>query len=139
MSHTDRTIFYENLNLLNKEFEPQFNEKFTDFLKNGWYVLGKEVVSFENQFAEFCGSKYCIGLANGLDALELGLTVFDFPPNSEIIVPSNTYIATILAIINAGHIPVLIEPNIVTYNIDHRLIEEKISPKTKPVFSSASI
>lgn len=133
MSHTDRTIFYENLNLLNKEFESQFNEKFTDFLKNGWYVLGKEVVSFENKFAEFCGAKYCVGLANGLDALELGLKVFGFPPNSEILVPSNTYIATILAIINAGHIPVLIEPNTVTYNIDHRLIEEKISSKTKAI------
>jgi dTDP-4-amino-4,6-dideoxygalactose transaminase len=133
MSHTDRTIFYENLNILNKEFETQLNEKFADFLKNGWYVLGKEVASFENKFAEYCGANYCVGLANGLDALELGLGVFNFPPNSEILVPSNTYIATILAIINAGHIPVLVEPNIATYNIDHRLIEEKISLKTRAI------
>jgi dTDP-4-amino-4,6-dideoxygalactose transaminase len=133
MSPTNKSIFYENLNLLNKEFEFQFKEKFNSFLNNGWYVLGNEVSNFENNFAKFCGSKYCVGLANGLDALELGLSVFDFPANSEILVPSNTYIATILAIINAGHIPVLIEPNIVTYNIDHGLIEGKISPKTKAI------
>lgn len=133
MSHIDSPIFYENLNLLNKEFESQFNERFTGFLKSGWYVLGKEVVSFENQFAEFCGAKYCVGLANGLDAMELGIKVFDFPPNSEILVPSNTYIATILAIINCGHIPVLVEPSIVTYNINHRLIEERVTSKTKAI------
>jgi dTDP-4-amino-4,6-dideoxygalactose transaminase len=133
MRHTDKIIFYENLNELNKEFESEFFEKFTNFLKNGWYVLGSEVLTFEEKFASYCGAKYCVGLANGLDALELGLLVFDFPPNSEILVPSNTYIATILAIINAGHIPVLIEPDIVTYNIDYRLIEEKISPRTKAI------
>jgi dTDP-4-amino-4,6-dideoxygalactose transaminase len=130
MSRIDKVIQYENLHLLNKEFELKFREKFDFFLEKGWYILGNEVKGFEEKFAEYCNSKYCVGVANGLDALELGLLVCDFAPNSEIIVSSNTYIATILAIINAGHIPILVEPNISTYNIDEKLIEEKITDKT---------
>ncbi len=126
-------IPYENLNLLNKEFEPAFQEKFNNFLNKGWYILGNEVSVFEENFAKYCGAKHCIGLANGLDALILGLQVFEFPEKSEIIVPSNTYIATILAIIKAGHIPILVEPNIDTYNIDFKLIESKITSKTKAI------
>lgn len=133
MSHTNNNIHYENLNLLNKEFELIFQEKFKQFLYKGWYILGNEVATFEENFANYCGAKHCIGLANGLDALILGLQVFDFPKKSEIIVPSNTYIATILAIIKAGHIPVLVEPNIDTYNIDYKLIEAKINSKTKAI------
>lgn len=133
MSHTDKIIPYENLNILNKEFEPLFQEKFKEFLDKGWYILGNEVKVFEENFAKYCGTSYCIGVANGLDALILGLQVFDFPKKSEIIVPSNTYIATILAIINAGHVPVLVEPDINTYNINPDLIEAKISSKTKAI------
>lgn len=132
MNHTDK-IAYENLNKLNKEFELEFKEKFHSFLASGWYVLGNEVKTFEDNFASYCGAKYCVGVANGLDALQLGLVAFDFPPGSEILVPSNTYIASILAIINAGHIPVLVEPNSNTYNIDEKLIEEKITSKTKAI------
>ncbi len=133
MSHTDKNIPYENLNILNKEFERLFQEKFKQFLEKGWYVLGNEVKVFEENFANYCGTKYSIGVANGLDALILGLQVFDFPKQSEIIVPSNTYIATILAIINAGHVPILVEPDVVTYNINPELIEAKISSKTKAI------
>ena len=133
MSHTDKIISYENLNILNKEFEPLFQEKFKEFLNKGWYILGNEVRVFEESFAQYCGTSYCIGVANGLDALILGLQVFDFPKKSEIIVPSNTYIATILAIINAGHIPVLVEPDINTYNINPDLIEAKITTNTKAI------
>ena len=128
-----RMVTYENLRMLNSEFEIDFKEKFSQFLTKGWYILGNEVSEFEKSFALYCGAKYCIGLANGLDALELGLNVFDFPDKSEIIVPSNTYIASILAIINAGHIPVLVEPNASTYNIDPSLIEPKITNKTKAI------
>jgi dTDP-4-amino-4,6-dideoxygalactose transaminase len=128
-----KQIPYENLNLLNKEFETKFQEKFKTFLENGWYILGNEVNDFEEAFEKFCEVKHCIGVANGLDALILGLQVFDFPEKSEIIVPSNTYIATILAIIKAGHIPVLVEPNIKSYNIDSELIESKITSKTKAI------
>lgn len=133
MSLTDKIIPYENLNLLNKEFEDAFKKKFSEFLDKGWYILGNEVKQFEEAFAAYCGAKYCVGVANGLDALQLGLQVFDFPKESEIIVPSNTYIATILAIINSGHKPVLVEPEVKSYNIDPELIEANITPKTKAI------
>ena len=133
MNHTNNMIPYENLNLLNKEFEAEFNLKFQSFLNSGWYILGNEVKQFEANFAAYCGTKYTLGVANGLDGLELALNVFEFPPNSEIIVPSNTYIATILAIINAGHTPILVEPEIDSYNIDAKLIAQKITNKTKAI------
>ncbi len=133
MSRTDKVITYENLAKLNQEFEPAFHVSFQKFLSKGWYILGDEVKAFEENFASYCGSKYCIGVANGLDALELGLRVFDFPEKSEIIVPSNTYIATILAIINTGNIPILVEPYIETYNINPSLIETAITGKTKAI------
>ena len=134
MNLTHNTIVnYENLSKLNHEFELQFKEGFNKFLAKGWYILGEEVKSFEQNFAEFCGAKYCIGVANGLDALELGISIFGFPEKSEIIVPSNTYIATVLAIINTGNIPVLVEPDINTYNINPALIESKITNKTKAI------
>ncbi len=133
MSQNDREVAYENLQKLNSEFEDAFKEKLSRFLTKGWYILGNEVNEFERAFAEFCDAKYCVGVANGLDALELGLAIFNFPARSEIIVPSNTYIASILSIINAGHIPVLVEPDISTYNIDPSLIEAKITDKTKAI------
>lgn len=126
-------IKYENLKLVNKNFESEFNIKFRNFLNKGWYILGNEVIQFEKSFADYNESKYCIGVANGLDAIEIGLLAMDFPPKSEIIVPSNTYIATILAIINAGHIPILVEPDIKTYNIDCTKIIDKITFKTKAI------
>lgn len=133
MNPTSDIITYENLAKLNKEFEPLFNSAFERFLSKGWYILGDEVKLFEENFANYCGGGFCVGVANGLDALELGIKVFDFPEKSEIIVPSNTYIATILAIINTGNIPVLVEPDIQTYNINPDLIEAKITDKTKAI------
>ena len=126
-------IPYENLKNVNSEFELGFKEKFNQFLLSGWYILGKEVENFEYEYANYCNAKYCIGVANGLDALVIGLISLGFPINSEIIVPSNTYIASILAIVNAGHIPILVEPNINSYNIDPALIIEKITTKTKAI------
>jgi dTDP-4-amino-4,6-dideoxygalactose transaminase len=128
-----KNVKYENLHLVNKRFEPEFSKKFKDFLNKGWYILGSEVELFEQSFALYNESKFCIGVANGLDAIELGLLAHGFPAKSEIIVPSNTYIASILAIINAGHIPVLVEPDINTYNIDTSKIEDKITNKTKAI------
>jgi dTDP-4-amino-4,6-dideoxygalactose transaminase len=133
MNPIDKTIEYENLKKVNELFENEFSNNFEKFIKSGWYILGNEVNKFEKSFSELMQSKYCIGVANGLDALELGIAVFNFPPNSEIIVPSNTYIATILAIINTGNIPVLIEPNLETYNIDVANIEAAITSKTKAI------
>jgi dTDP-4-amino-4,6-dideoxygalactose transaminase len=95
--------------------------------------MGNEVRKFEEAFSQYCGTKHCIGVANGLDALVLLLKASDFPKDSEIIVPSNTYIASILAISLAGFVPVLVEPKLETYLIDPNKIEAKITSKTKAI------
>jgi len=123
-------IEYENLKKLNEPFFDEYSKKFDSVLKSGWYILGNEVLNFESEFSNFIGTKYCVGVANGLDALILSLKSFDFKPGSEVIVPSNTYIATILSILNNGLIPVLVEPNLLTYNLDPNKIEDKITKKT---------
>ena len=123
-------IEYENLKKLNEPFEAEYRKCFEEILNSGWYILGEQVTKFEEEFAKYCGAKYCVGVANGMDALTLAIKAYAFPEQSEIIVPSNTYIATIFAIINAGHIPVLVEPDIKTYNIDPNLIEDAITSKT---------
>ncbi|HZY83004.1 MAG TPA: DegT/DnrJ/EryC1/StrS family aminotransferase [Cyclobacteriaceae bacterium] len=123
-------IEYENLRKLNEPFMREYNERFQAVLESGWFILGKEVQKFEQSFAEWCGSKYCCGVANGLDALVLALRAFNFPAGSEVIVPSNTYIATILSILNCNLKPVLVEPDIRTYNIDPEKISAAITDKT---------
>ena len=110
-----------------------YRESFSDSLDKGWFILGDKVSTFEAEFAEYCGGGYCAGLASGLDALVLALRYFEFPEGSEVIVPSNTYIATILAILHNGLVPVLVEPDLHTYNIDPLKIEEKIGPLTKAI------
>ena len=123
-------IKYEDLRKSNQKFFEKFKKSFSDTLNSGWFILGKNLKTFELEFANYCGSKYCIGVSSGLDALFLSLKSFDFQEGSEVIVPSNTYIATIFSIINAGLKPVLVEPKISTYNIDPLLIKEKITDKT---------
>jgi dTDP-4-amino-4,6-dideoxygalactose transaminase len=126
-------IEYENLGKLNESFFSEYKDAFKKALDSGWYVLGKEVAEFEKNYAAFCGTSHCIGLANGLDALVLSLRAFNFPPGSEVIVPSNTYIATILAIVQNGLKPVLVEPDLRSYNIDVNKIEEKITNNTRAI------
>ncbi len=126
-------IEYENLHKLNRPFLAEYKQKFADILDSGWFILGKNVAEFEKKFAEYCDVKHCIGVASGLDALQLCLSAWEFDKGSEVIVPSNTYIATILSIVNAGYRPVLVEPSMQTYNIDPTKIEEKISFKTKAI------
>ena len=126
-------IEYENLSLVNKKLFNNYKYSFNNFLKNGRYVLGGQVKNFENEFARFCHTKYCVGVASGLDALILAIEAFKFRKGSEIIVPSNTYIASILAIIRNGFKPILVEPDITTYNIDFNKIEEKITKNTKAI------
>jgi dTDP-4-amino-4,6-dideoxygalactose transaminase len=128
-----RHVEYENLHFLNRPFFEDYRASFNDILERGWYILGKNVENFEKQFADYIGAKYVIGVASGLDALEIPLKCWGFEPRSEIIVPSNTYIATINAIINCGHIPVFVEPDIDSYNIDCQRIEEKITSKTRAI------
>jgi dTDP-4-amino-4,6-dideoxygalactose transaminase len=126
-------IAYEDLGKLKDSFFKDYKEKFDNIITGGWFILGSEVAQFEKEFAEYCGAKFCVGTANGLDALTLSLMACEFPKESEILVPSNTYIATILAILNAGHTPVLVEPNINTYNIDEQMIEKKITKNTRAI------
>lgn len=126
-------IEYENLQKVNEKLFDKYKDSFDKFIKSGWYVLGDEVSKFEYNFAKYCNANYCIGVASGLDALILAIDAFNFPKNSEIIVPSNTYIATILSIVRNGFKPVLVEPDINTYNIDVNKIEEKITDNTKAI------
>ncbi len=126
-------IEYENLYKVNQPFFEAYHRSFNEVLESGWYILGKAVQQFETQFAAYCQTSYCCGVANGLDALMLALKSFNFEAGDEVIVPSNTYIATILAIVHNGLKPVLVEPDIATYNIDPAKIEEKITPRTRAV------
>jgi dTDP-4-amino-4,6-dideoxygalactose transaminase len=130
-------IKFLDLHKLNKPFEAQFLAKTKAFLDNGWYILGDEVKQFETSFATYSKSKHCIGVGNGLDALVLilkaNIQLGNIKKGDEVIVPANTYIASVLAILQADLIPVFVEPNIETYNIDPNLFEEKITSKTKAI------
>ncbi|HEX2847748.1 MAG TPA: DegT/DnrJ/EryC1/StrS family aminotransferase [Chitinophagaceae bacterium] len=127
------TIEYESLAKLNQPFFIEFQDQFKHTMESGWYILGNKVKEFEKEFAAYNNNMHCIGVANGLDALVLSIKALGIQPGSEIIVPSNTYIATILSILQNNCKPVLVEPEIATYNIDPLKIEEKITSKTKAI------
>ena len=126
-------IDFENLYKSNREYIAELENAAKRVINSGWYVLGDEVKQFEKEFAEYLGIKYCIGVASGLDALILSIEALSFPKNSDILVASNTYIATILAIIKAGHKPVLVEPDEKTFNIDPNKLAKSITSKTKAI------
>src|SRR5687767_6491072 len=102
-------------------------------VSSGWYVGGEEVSRFEEVFAGYCEADYCVGVGNGLDALHLALRAMDVGAGDEVIVPSNTFIATWLAVSRCGATPVPVEPSEITHNIDPNLIEASISPRTKVI------
>lgn len=102
-------------------------------LESGWYVLGEEVDAFESEYASYCEAKHCVSVANGLDALHLGLLALGVGMGDEVIVPSNTYIATWLAVSQCGAIPVPVEPDEATFNINSSLIEAAITSRTKAI------
>jgi dTDP-4-amino-4,6-dideoxygalactose transaminase len=133
MNLMNNVIQYENLYKSNFEFFDDYKKELSKVIESGWFILGENVRKFEEEFSGYCGSKFCAGLASGLDALSIALQNFSFKEKSEIIVPSNTYIATILSIINNRLIPILVEPDIRTYNIDPSEIEKKITRKTKAI------
>jgi dTDP-4-amino-4,6-dideoxygalactose transaminase len=128
-----RAVDYENLGKANESFFEDYRKAFDQVLTSGWYILGKAVSRFEESFAAYCGSSFCAGVANGLDAITLSLRTFDFKPGDEVIVPSNTYIATILSVLQNGLQPVLVEPDIRTYNIDPAKIESRITSRTRAI------
>ena len=102
-------------------------------LKSGWYILGREVDAFERQFAEYCQAKHCVGVANGLDALTLVLKAWNFPADSEVIIASNAYIASVLSITHAGLTPVWVEPDPRTYLLGPARIEQAITERTRAI------
>ena len=104
-------------------------------MERGWFVLGPEVEAFEDEFARYCGVKHCIGVANGLEALALILRGLEIGPGDEVIVPSNTYIATWLAVSHAGATPVPVEPVVATHQIDPELVEERITERTRAILA----
>lgn len=130
-------IPFLDLKKINQPYETAFQEKLKLVLDNGWYVLGNEVKEFETSFANYCGTEYCVGVGNGFDALVLifkgYIQLGKLQKGDEVIVPANTYIASILAILQADLIPVLVEPKLETYNINADLIVEKITSKTKAI------
>lgn len=115
------------------ELKAELTDAFQRVLDSGWYIHGQELIAFESEFADYCNVKHCIGVGNGLDALHLILRAMDIGTGAEVIVPSNTFIATWLAVSYAGATPVPVEPNAATYNIDPTRIEAAITEKTKAI------
>lgn len=118
---------------MNDDIKKEILESFENFFDSAWYILGNAVESFEKDYSAFNEVKHTVGVSNGLDALHLALRACDIGPGDEVLVPSNTYIATVLAISYVGAKPVLVEPNIETYNIDPQKIEACITNKTKAI------
>lgn len=126
-------IKFLDLKKINNRYREEIDSRIKDILDKGWYLQGEENENFTKNFANFCGTKFALGVANGLDALNLIIKAYGFGNGDEIIVPANTYIATILAISENGCIPILVEPDIKTYNINPDSIEKKITTKTKAI------
>ena len=126
-------IKFLDLEKVNNRFRDEMDTRIKDILDSGMYLSGKWNDEFSKHFSSYCGTKYALGVANGLDAINLIIRAYGFGIGDEIIVPANTYIATILAISENGCTPVLVEPDINTYNINPDFIEEKITSKTKAI------
>ncbi len=127
------TIPFLDLKPVYAELRAELNAAYHRVMESGWFILGEEVEAFEREFAAYCGVKHCIGVGNGLDALHLILRACDIGAGDEVIVPSNTYIATWLAISYAGATPVPVEPDERTYNLDPDRIGAAITPRTRAI------
>lgn len=120
---------------MHDEIKSDLKNGFAEVLDKNWFIAGEEDQKFEEAFAKYCESEYCIGCGNGLDALMLGLKALGIGAGDEVIVPSNTFIATILAVSYVGATPILVEPLLDTYNLDPSKIEEKITKRTKAIIA----
>ena len=118
-----------------RELKAELDEAYQRVMDAGWFILGPEVDAFEAQFAAYCGSRYCVSVANGLDALQLILRAYGIGPGDEVIVPSNTYIATWLAASAVGATPVPVEPDERTFNLDPDRVEAAITPRTRALLA----
>ncbi|MGB2128290.1 MAG: DegT/DnrJ/EryC1/StrS family aminotransferase [Flavicella sp.] len=132
-------IPFLDLKSCNQRFQNDFDTAFKTFVTSGYFIMGEKLAQFEKEFAAYCGVDYCIGTGNGLDALELILQAYlelgKLSKGDEIIVPANTYIASVLAIVNVGLNPVLVEPDALDYNINTSEIEQSITSKTKAIMT----
>ncbi len=126
-------ISFLDLNQVNRPYLQAIEEASLRVLRSGWYILGNELKSFETAFANYCQARFCIGVANGLDAIGLILRAYEFPENSEIIVPGNTYIASVLPVSYLNLVPVFVEPDPYSMLIDPSKIEEKITAETRAI------
>lgn len=125
------SVAFLDLGAAYQELKPEIDAAVAHVMDSGWYILGPEVEAFEAEWAEYCEANHAVGLANGLDALILALRALDVGPGDEVIVPSNTYIATWLAVSAVGATPVPVEPSPATHNIDTTRIAKAITPQTK--------
>lgn len=132
-------IPFLELKRINKKHQERIDEAILRVAHSGWYILGQETQQFEEAFAQYCGTKHCIGVGNGLDAIRLILEGYKatglIEEGDEVIVPANTYIATILAVTQAGLKPVLVDPELDSYILDPQLVEEKITSRTKAILT----
>jgi len=126
-------INYTDFGKMHKPMEEELLQCYKDVFESQWFIQGKKLEQFEADFAKYCGTDYCIGVGNGLDALRLILDACDIGEGDEVIVPSNTFIATVLAISYVGATPVFVEPDMDTFLINPKLIEEKITARTKAI------
>ena len=132
---SDIKVPFQDFRAPYQQLKEEFDAAYHRFMESGWFVLGKETEAFEQEYAVYCEAAHCVGVGNGLDALHLALHAMDVGTGDEIIVPSNTYIATWLAVSHTGAIPVPVEPDPATFNIDPALIEEAITPRTRAILA----
>jgi dTDP-4-amino-4,6-dideoxygalactose transaminase len=124
---------FSSFDFIHKKIKSEILKDFNDVYDDNWFICGKKLNSFEQLYANFCGTKYSVGLSNGLDAIYLALKCLEVGKNDEVIVPSNTFIATVLAIVSLDATPVFVEPDLKTYNIDAKKIENAITNRTKVI------
>lgn len=128
-----KKIDFLNLGNINRIYRQEIDAAIKEVLDSGHYLLGEKTKAFEKEFAKYCNTKHCIGVANGLEALELILSGYNIGKGDEVIIPSNTYIATAFAVSARGAIPIFVEPDIISFNINYSLIESAITTRTKAI------
>lgn len=126
-------IPFSTLDIMHKELEADMTEAFQRVYKKGWFIQGEECNAFEQEFSDWCGTSHCVGVANGLDALSLALSALDIGSGDEVILPSNTFIATALAVSYTGAIPVFVDPDEYTFNMSGKALESVITQQTKAI------
>jgi dTDP-4-amino-4,6-dideoxygalactose transaminase len=133
---SDITVPFQDFRAAHEELKAELGEAYRSFMDSGWYVLGKEVTAFEEEYAAYCEAAHCVGVGSGLEALHLGLRAVDCGPGDEVIVASNTYIATWLAVTQVGATVVPVEPDEATCNLNPELLEQAVTPRTKLILAT---